>query len=133
MSAFDYSRPQATALRLIERFGQPCTIRRDSDEPDEPQNPWDDPAVPANDPQLFAVTGVETMQDVRDMSGMLVGVRKRTLTINATGVAPLKSDVIAVGVAPADVTGATAFEEIIAVRPLDIAGVALYYELELNS
>ena len=108
-----------------------CTIRRDSDEPDEPQNPWDEPADPENEPQLFPVTAVESIQDVRDMSGSLIGVKKRTLTINATGVAPLKSDSIAVGVAPAAVTAQTAFEEILAVTPLSPAGTALLYELSL--
>lgn len=109
------------------------TIRRASSAPTEPQNPWDEPASPANPPQLFAVTGVEDIRDVRDMTGMLVGIQKRTLTIEATGVAPLKSDTIAVGVAPGDVTAQTVFEEILSVKPLAPGGVALLFELELAS
>lgn len=108
-----------------------CTIRRASSAPSEPVNPWDSPADPANDPTDYAVTAVEDIREVRDMSGMLTGVQKRTLTIDATGVAPLKSDTIAVGVAPADVAEDTTFEEIIAVRPLAPGGVALLYELDL--
>ena len=109
-----------------------CTIRRASAEPDEPQSPWDAPADPANAPTDYEVTAIEDVQDVRDMTGTLIGVQKRTLTVSATGVAPLKSDVIAVGVAPGDVTADTRFEEIIAVKPLAPSGVALLYELELS-
>lgn len=131
MATFNYARPKATAARLVAKFGQPCTIRRASAEPDEPQTPWDVPADPVNAPTDYAVTAIENVQDVRDMTGTLIGVTKRTLTINATGVAPLKSDVIAVGVAPGDVTADTVFEEILAVKPLAPGGTALLYELEL--
>lgn len=110
-----------------------CTIRRASTAESEPQNPWDEPADPANDPTDYEVVAVEDTQDVRDMSGTLIGITKRTLTINATGVAPLKTDRIAVGVAKADVAADTRFEEIIAVKPLAPGGVVLYYTLELNS
>jgi hypothetical protein len=110
-----------------------CTIRRASAEPDEPQNPWDEPADPVNAPTDYAVTAVEDVQDIRDMSGTLVGIQKRTLTVSATGVAPLKSDTIAVGVAPSAVTADTAFEQILAVKPLAPSGVALLYELELSA
>ena len=108
-----------------------CTIRRASAELDEPTNPWDEPADPVNEPQLFPVTAIERMQDVRDMTGMLVGMKKRTLTINATGVTPLKSDTIAVGVAPGDVVEGTKFEEIISVMYLSPGGTVLLYRLEL--
>lgn len=109
-----------------------CTIRRANPVPDEPQNPFDEPSVgDDNPPQLFPVTAVESIQDVRDMNGTLIGVKKRTLTINATGVAPLKSDTIAVGVAPAAVTSQTVFEEILAVTPLSPGGTAILYELSL--
>lgn len=107
------------------------TIRRASSEPDEPQTPWDEPADPANEPTLYAVTGIEDVRDVRDMTGTMIGVRRRTLTIEATGVAPLKSDTIAVGVAPGDVTAQTVFEEILAVKPLAPGGVALLFEIQL--
>ena len=103
-----------------------CTIGRMT----STGTPWDNTVGIAPD-LLYPVTAVESVQAVRDMPGMLVGIQKRVLTINATGVAPLKSDTIAVGVAPADVTDSTVFEEIIAVSPLDIAGVPLYYDLQL--
>jgi len=110
-----------------------CTIRRASTEPEELQRPWHATAGPMNPPTLYPVTAIEDIREVRDLSGMLVGIQKRTLTINATGVQPLKSDVIAVGFAPADVTSATVFEEIIAVKPLAPAGTALLYELDLSA
>lgn len=110
-----------------------CTIRRASAEPDEPQTPWDDPADPPNEPSDFPVTAVEEVKEVRDMTGTLIGVQKRTLTVEATGVAPKKSDTIAVGVAPEDVTEQTSFEEILAVKPLAPGGTALLYELELSA
>ncbi|MFC6760448.1 hypothetical protein ACFQFQ_14625 [Sulfitobacter porphyrae] len=76
-----------------------CTIRRASSEPDEPQNPWDEPADPENESTLYPVTAIQEVKDIRDMTGMLVGIQKRTVTVSATGVAPLKSDKIACGVA----------------------------------
>lgn len=114
-----------------------CTIRRAAAGPAEPQNPFpdddDEPADPPGEPTYHPVTAIESVQDIRDMSGTLVGVQKRTLTIDATGIAPLKSDRIAVGVAPGGVTEQTAFEEILAVRPLAPGGTALLFELELSA
>ena len=106
-----------------------CTIRRAP--VDEATTPWAMPS--ANDSVDYEVTAIEDVRDIRDMSGTLIGMQKRTLTINATGVQPLKSDRIAVGVAPADVTADTVFEEILAVKPLAPGGVALLYELELSA
>lgn len=131
MTTFDYSRPKATASRLIARFGQLCTIRRASDTPSDPQTPWSE--FSPNPPAYFEVTAIEDMQDVRDMSGNLVGIKRRTLTVDAAGVAPLKSDTIAVGVRIADVDAGTGFEEIVSVTPVAPAGVALMYEIELRS
>jgi len=132
------TRIQNKVKRGIEKAGRKtgtgpliCTIRRASAELDEPTNPWDEPADPVNAPQLFPVTAIERIQDVRDMTGMLVGMKKRTLTINATGVTPLKSDTIAVGVAPGDVVEGTKFEEIISVMYLSPGGTVLLYRLEL--
>lgn len=108
-----------------------CTIRRPSTEPDEPQDPWDDTADPANEPTDYPVTAVEKIKRLKDMKGNLIGETMRILTINATGIVPLKSDRIAVGVAPADVVEETAFEEILNIVTVAPGGVALMYELEL--
>jgi len=106
-----------------------CTIRREGE--GGPQTPSEVGVVPEAVDLLFPMTAIESVQDVRDTNGTLIGVKKRTLTINATGVAPLKSDTIAVGVAPDAVTAQTAFEEILAVTPLSPGGTALLYELSL--
>ena len=103
-----------------------CTIGRNTGT----GTPWDNNVSTVPD-LLYPVTGIENMQDVRDMTGMLVGMKKRTLTINATGVTPLKSDTIAVGVAPGDVVEGTKFEEIISVMYLSPGGTVLLYRLEL--
>lgn len=109
-----------------------CTIRRKSGVATEPQTGWAEPASPSNEPTLYAVNGVERIRDVRDMSGTLINVKRRTLTIDAVTIEPLTSDVIAVGVAPADVTAATKFEEILSVSALSPTGTALTYGLELS-
>ena len=103
-----------------------CTIGRNTGT----GTPWDNNVRTVPD-LLYPVTGIENMQDVRDMTGMLVGMKKRTLTINATGVTPLKSDTIAVGVAPGDVVEGTKFEEIISVMYLSPGDTVLLYRLEL--
>lgn len=135
MSGLDIQAEIAAALieagEAVGTGAYTCTIRRESAEPDEPQTPWDEPADPANPPQLFPVTAVQDMREVRDMSGMLVGQAQRRLMIDATGVQPLKSDVIAVGVAMEDVDAGTVFEEIVEVRPLSPAGVPVMYEIML--
>jgi len=103
-----------------------CTIGRNTGT----GTPWDNNVSTVPD-LLYPVTGIENMQDVRDMTGTLIGMKKRTLTINATGVTPLKSDTIAVGVAPGDVVEGTKFEEIISVMYLSPGGTVLLYRLEL--
>lgn len=45
MTAFDYSRPLATAQRLIERFGRRVTLQGVSDGPSDPNNPLGSPAA----------------------------------------------------------------------------------------
>ena len=108
-----------------------CTIRRASAELDEPQNPWDEPADPVNAPQLFPVTAMKSVREVKDMTGTLIGVAYRKVKIVATGVLPLKSDVIALGVAPGDVTADTVFEEIIKIHTEEPTNVPLYHDLYL--
>jgi hypothetical protein len=108
-----------------------CTIRRASAEPDEPQTPWDEPASPANDPVDYEVTGLKEATTSRYMDGTLIGERRRVLTIGGTGVRPLKSDKVALGVAKADVTGDTVFEEIIEIETEEPTDTPLLYGLHL--
>jgi len=127
------TRTQNKVKRGIEKAGRKtgtgayiCTIGRNTGT----GTPWDNNVNTVPD-LLYPVTGIENMQDVRDMTGTLVGMKKRTLTINATGVTPLKSDTIAVGVAPGDVVEGTKFEEIISVMYLSPGDTVLLYRLEL--
>jgi len=127
------TRIQNKVRRGIEKAGRKtgtgpliCTIGRNTGT----GTPWDNNVSTVPD-LLYPVTGIENMQDVRDMTGTLIGMKKRTLTINATGVTPLKSDTIAVGVAPGDVVEGTKFEEIISVMYLSPGGTVLLYRLEL--
>ena len=111
-----------------------CTIKRaDPNSSDAPKTPQEAMYVPDTPFTLHEVTAIEDMREVRDMNGMLTGVTKRTLTVSATGIAPLKSDTIAVGVAKADATAQTDYEEILAVRPTAPGGVALLYELDVSA
>lgn len=114
-----------------------CTIKRNlPDEPADhaqPETPWDRPADPLALATFYPVTAVQTMRMVQDGNIGLVGTRRRVLLIDATGTAPIKSDTIAVGVAPDDVDGFTWFEEIVSVDAVAPGGVALMYELELRS
>lgn len=60
MTAFDYSRPLATANRLIERFGQLGAVAR----PGEPTGPSYDPGEPEPvlTPARFVITGFDAKE-----------------------------------------------------------------------
>lgn len=114
-----------------------CTIKRNlPDEPADnaqPETPWDRPADPLALATFYPVTAVQTMRTVQDGNIGLVGQRRRVLLVDATGIAPIKSDTIAVGVAPDDVDGFTRFEEIASVETVAPGGVALMYNVGLVS
>lgn len=104
-----------------------CTLRKPAT--GGPETPWD--TTPAGPPDLHELVAVDEYQQIQDASGTLTGQQIRKLTVNATGAVPQKADQIAIGVAKADVTADTRFEEIEVVRPVAPGGVALMYELEL--
>lgn len=86
------------------------------------------------DPTYAQLHGVEDYQRIRDQSGTLIGQTMHTIMVTAdTGVVPLKSHKIALGVVVADASESTAWIEIAEVRPLSPAGVAVLYELDLVS
>jgi len=106
-----------------------CTLRKA--EEGGPQTPWDaTPEVAANLHELFAV---QSTIRKRDSSGTLIGESVRSLAVNATGAVPEKGDEIAIGVAMADISADTSFEIIALVDEVAPGGVALMYELELES
>lgn len=82
-------------------------------------------------PTYHEVTAVQDMRRIRDQSGMLTGEVETVLMVDATGVAPLKSDLVAVGVRQADVDANTQFTEIANVSTTAPGGVAVLYEVEL--
>ena len=111
--------------------GYSATIRKTG--AGAPANPWDPPAgVPTYHPVIVLVSDKE----LRDVNGTLIGQTKRTITISgAAGVVPSDDDTIILGQALAYVDDETdaglAWQEIMAVRPLAPAGVAVLYELDL--
>lgn len=108
-----------------------CTIKRPAAGPSEPQTPWDAEDTTAGDPTYHEVTAVQGHERIRDASGTLIGETHTVLTISAMGVEPRKSDLIAVGVAEADVDADTDWHEVAEVAPLAPGGVALLYEVRL--
>ena len=82
-------------------------------------------------PTDYQVTAVQSMKHIRDASGALTGEARTMLTIDATGQTPRKSDLIAVGVALADVDGNTVFYEIADIETLAPGGTALLHEVML--
>lgn len=108
-----------------------CTIRRQPTGAGEGVNPWDEPADPVNAPTDYAVTGIKDENTSRYMDGTLIGELRRVLTIGATGVRPISSDKVAVGVAPADVASDTRLEEIIEIETFEPTDTPLLYGIHL--
>ncbi|WP_407473524.1 hypothetical protein [Sulfitobacter sp. PM12] len=102
-----------------------CTLRRVTG---GSSDPWGEIE---GDKAYHEVTAVQTQKQNRDDTGTLVGVTKTMLMIDATGVAPLKSDHIATNLRKADVTGDTRFHEIADVETVAPAGVALMHKVWL--
>lgn len=119
------------ALRSVADISQPdgfpATLRIPGGE--APANPWDPSTGDAAYAELVVI---QDTREVRDAEGTLIGQTIRTLTCSAKGVEPHDDWAIAVGVRADDVTEATVFEDILAVRPLAPAGVAVLYEIDLH-
>lgn len=123
------------ALRSIgdvtQPDGYPATIRKPAG--GAPANPWD---APLGDPTYHKVIILQSDKELRDVNGTLIGQTKRTITISgAAGVVPSDDDKIILGQAldyvDAETDAGLAWEEIMAVRPLAPAGVAVLFELDL--
>lgn len=84
--AFDYGRPVATAIRLIDRFGSDYTLRK----PGVMTGPPEDP-VPG-DPTPYTVRAVSDKKQRRDANGTLIAVWDETLLVAPGEVAPEKKD-----------------------------------------
>lgn len=136
---FDYSRPRATADRLIERFGAPATIHRMPDlapdtTDDGPEYPWEvepdggdeDPgthpdAQPTQIPVTAVDTGTHTRYD-RDASGALIPRTVRVILIAAARAEPKMGDRIVMIDGPHEISGVER------VQPGD---TALLFEVEI--
>ena len=75
--------------------------------------------------------------ELRDINGTLIGMAKRTVTISgAAGVVPHDDDRIVLGMTSAQVTTAgdanVAWRDLVSVKPLAPAGIAVLYELTLQ-
>lgn len=138
------ARTAAKVLRGMQKAGIKvgsgplvCTIKRSlHDEPADraqPETPWQTPADPLALATFYPVTAIETLRGIRDATNSNIEVARRTLLVDATGVVPVRTDTIAVGVAPDDIDDTTRFEEISSVSPIAPGGVALMYELEMKS
>lgn len=94
--SFDYTRPRATAERLIARFGKAGAIRR-SARTDTPDTPWDpsDDTLTVTD---YACTLVVTDYSAMERTGTLIGTtdRKVLVSTEGLGITPLVSDLLVV-------------------------------------
>lgn len=109
--------------------GYPATIRREVPGAVDP----DEPFIPGEPTITYTTVRVVVFdKELRDVNGTLIGMTKRTITISgAAGIAPTDDDTIAEGIEAADASESSAWQEIVAVRPLAPAGIAVLYELEL--
>jgi hypothetical protein len=90
---------------------------------------WDPTIGPPTYRTLYAVEG---FQEIRDASGTLIGQTRHTLTVTGDPEAvPMKSYSVALGVTAEDADEASAWVEILEVRPLSPAGIAVLYEIDL--
>ncbi|HEV7435342.1 MAG TPA: hypothetical protein VGO22_10785 [Pseudorhizobium sp.] len=122
----------ADAIRSVSDVSQPSGYPVTLRIPGEVTGPEWDPQP--GEPVYKTLYAVEGFQEVRDASGTLIGQTRHTLTVTADPDAvPMKSHQVAVGVKAEDVGADTAFVEIIEVRPLAPAGVAVLYELDIAS
>ena len=123
----------ADAIRSVSDVSQPngypVTLRIPGAV--SPDRPWDpEPGAPT----YRTLHAVEGFQEIRDASGTLIGQTRHTLTVTADpDVVPMKSHQVAIGVTADDATEASSWVEIIEVRPLAPAGVAVLYEIDLSA
>ncbi|MEM7675136.1 MAG: hypothetical protein AAF449_03935 [Myxococcota bacterium] len=92
-------------------------------------DPWE-PSADA--PTYTTFVCIQDEKQVRDLGGTLIAQTVRTLTVNAmAGVVPTKADAVALGIAADEANEESLWEEIVEVRALAPAGVAVLYEIDL--
>lgn len=120
--SFDYTRPRATAERLIARFGKAGAFRR-TVRTNDPGTPWD----PGDDTETvtdYACTLVVVDYSQMERAGGLVGMTDRKVLISTEGLAvvPLASDLLMI-----DGTA----HEIKVLMPLEPGPMVVLYEAQV--
>lgn len=117
MSKFDYARAQATALRLLDKFGQAGSIVRDM-----PGNgPIYDPGEPV--PTPYPCVAAVLKFDNKDIDGTLIKATDKKVYVAAKGlsIVPTTTDKLMIG---------GVAHTIVRVMPLNPAGFDVYFEVQ---
>lgn len=109
-----------------------CVIKRNDPNATVAQDPVEAETIQTIAPIFYEVEMIEGSAMSKDANGTLIGTVHRKLTLAATSVTPLKSDLIAVRTRVADVDANTKFEEIASVDPLIVGGVALMFKVMMK-
>lgn len=114
MTAFDYTRPKATADRMIERFGMTAAIRRQT-----LGGPSYDPSVTVTD---HTCTLVVLDIDLSKVDGTLIELADKMAYVSTAGLSiePTTADKIVVSGKEYAIKN---------VKPLAPAGVTVYWEI----
>jgi hypothetical protein len=120
MAKFDYARAQATALRLLDKFGQAGEIWRDV----PGSGPVWDPGEPTI--QKTPCTLAVLRFDNKDIDGTLIKASDKKVYIAAKGLAivPVTTDKLMIG-------GVS--HSLVRVMPLNPAGTSVYYEVQARN
>lgn len=118
--SFNYHRAQATALRLINKFGRDGSIVRDMP---GSGSEWD-PGEPV--PTPFACTLAMLGFDNKDIDGTLIKASDKKVYIAAKGLAiiPTTTDKLMIG-------GVS--HTVVRVMPLNPAGINVYFEVQARA
>ena len=118
--SFDYPRAQASALRVIDKFGQAGAIVRDV----PGSGPEWDPGEPV--PTAHTCTMAVLKFDNKDFDGTLIKASDKKVYIAAKGllIVPETTDTLLI-----DGTSHT----IIRVMPLNPAGINIYFEVQARA
>ena len=109
----------------LAEAGTIATLRKRTDGPDAP---W----IAGSDTRgLSRINAVQTRRRIRDGLAMTEST-VRMLLIDPTGTVPAKGDQVAVGIAPADVTGATQWARIGEVEIVAPGGVPVLFKAMLE-
>lgn len=117
MTAFNYTRLQDTAKRLIARFGQTGALRRMESDND----PFNPSQTPVDHVCTFAVLDYAK----KDVDGTLIRQTDQMVYLSVAGlsITPETTDQLIVG---------GAVMTVVNVKPLSPAGTVLFYELQVR-